>query len=75
MDKNEIVNSLRIFKNRRDDLLHEDSASFEHHLDRFVEFCLKDPLINKIMQPISTKYETDIEFWKRQQMTLNMSFI
>lgn len=66
MDKNEIVNSLRIFKNRRNDLLHEDSASFEHHLDRFVEFCLKDPLVNKIMQPISTKYETDIDSWMKE---------
>ncbi len=66
MDKNEIVNSLRIFKNRRDDLLHEDSASFEHHLDRFVEFCLKDPLVNKIMEPISTKYESDIDSWMKE---------
>lgn len=66
MDKNEIINSLRIFKNRRDDLLHEDSASFEHHLDRFVDFCLKDPLINKIMHPISTKYESDIDSWMKE---------
>lgn len=66
MDKNEIVNSLIIFKNRRDDLLHEDNASFEHHLDRFVEFCLKDPIVNKILQPISTKYETDIDLWMKE---------
>ncbi|MDY6854521.1 MAG: toll/interleukin-1 receptor domain-containing protein [Thermodesulfobacteriota bacterium] len=65
MDKNEIVNSLRIFKNRRDDLLHEDSASFEHHLDRFVKFCQKDLLIKKIMQPLSTTYETDIDSWMK----------
>jgi len=66
MDKNEIVNSLRIFKNRRDDLLHEDSASFEHHLDRFVNFCFKNPLINKIIQPISKKYESDIDSWIKE---------
>lgn len=65
MKKHEIVNSLRIFKSRRDDLLHEDSAAFEHHLDRFVEFCLKDPLIQKIMQPISTRYEPDVDSWMK----------
>ena len=66
MGKNEILTSLRIFKNRRDDLLHEDSASFEHHLERFVEFCLKDPLINGIMQPISGKFKGDIDAWMKE---------
>jgi len=63
MEKKEIVNSLRIFKSRRDDLLHEDSATFDHHLDRFVEFCQKDPLIQKIMQPISARYDLNVDSW------------
>lgn len=65
MEKNEIINSLRLFKSRRDDLLHEDSTSFEHHLDRFVDFCLGDVLINKIMQPLSTKYQIDVDTWMK----------
>ena len=63
MEKNEIVNSLRIFKSRRDDMLHEDSATFDHHLGRFVDFCQKDPLIQKIIQPISEIFKPDVDSW------------
>lgn len=68
MEKNEIINSLRIFKNRRDDLLHEDSATFEHNLDRFVDFCKKDPLVQKVIQPLIKKFEisADPDEWMKE---------
>ena len=37
--KDEVANSLRTFRNRRDALLHEDVAMFDHHFERFLEFC------------------------------------
>ena len=38
-DKEEVLNSLRKFKSRRDDLLHEDVSTFNHHFERFLEYC------------------------------------
>ncbi len=66
MEKREIVDSLRVFKTRRDDLLHEDSSTFEHHIDRFITFCSKDPLIQKILEPLNTRIKTDVDAWMEE---------
>lgn len=61
--KDEIVNSLRVFKSRRDTLLHEDIAAFDHHLERFLEFCGTDPLTRSVLDPLETKSVTDPNEW------------
>lgn len=61
--KDEIVNSLRVFKNRRDSLLHEDVATFDHHLERFLEFCDADPLARSVLAPLETKSTIDVSQW------------
>lgn len=62
MTRNDVANSLRTFKSRRDDLLHEDVATFEHHLDRFLDFCANDPLARKILTPIEGM-TVDVDAW------------
>jgi hypothetical protein len=59
----EITKSLRTFKSRRDDLLHEDPDTFEHHLQRFVDFCRQNPLIQKVLAPLETKHNPDVVAW------------
>lgn len=63
MSKSDITSSLRNFKNRRDDLLHEDASTFEHHLSRFVEFCQKDELVQGLLLPIEESQEIDVNSW------------
>lgn len=63
MTKEEITDSLRQFKNRRDAVLHEDIGALEHCLKRFVKFCNSDPLVRKVIDPISDSYNVDIETW------------
>lgn len=60
LDRNQVSNSLREFKRRRDNLLHEDAAEMEHHLRRFVEFCDADELIQRAIQNMA---EMDTESW------------
>lgn len=59
----DITNSLRIFRRRRDDLLHEDADAFDHHLERFVEFCRDDPLVQRVLGPLVSKYTVDVDSW------------
>ena len=61
--KEEIANFLRVFKIRRDDLLHEDTSAFNHHLERFIEFCRTNPLVQQVLAPIEGKFELDVEGW------------
>lgn len=61
--KEEIINSLRTFKNRRDSLLHEDVATFDHHLERFLEFCNADLLARSVLAPLETKSVVDPNEW------------
>jgi hypothetical protein len=61
--KEEITTSLRIFKTRRDDLLHEDPDTFDHHLDRFVEFCRTNSLVQQAIAPLEGKYNPDASAW------------
>jgi hypothetical protein len=49
LTKDDVVNSLRTFKSRRDDALHEDVATFDHHFERFVQFCDSDPLAQSVL--------------------------
>jgi hypothetical protein len=63
LSKEEITNYLRIFKTRRDDLLHEDPDTFDHHLERFVEFCHANPLVQQVLAPLEGKYNPDVDSW------------
>jgi hypothetical protein len=63
LSKDEITKSLRLFKSRRDDLLHEDAAAFDHHLNRFVEFCRTDALVQQVLLASRGKDEPDVEQW------------
>ena len=63
LSKEEIVESLRIFRRLRDNLLHEDVAAFDHHCDRFLEFCGSDTLALGILAPLERKFETDVDAW------------
>jgi hypothetical protein len=57
------MNSVRIFKTRRDDLLHEDTDTFDHHLERFIEFCRTNPLVQRVLTPLESKFSIDAEGW------------
>lgn len=63
LPKEEITNGLRVFKTRRDDLLHEDVATFDHHLDRFVEFCRTNSLVQRVLAPLEEKFRIDADAW------------
>ncbi len=63
LPKEEIVDSLKVFKQRRDYLLHEDVAAFDHYCERFVEFCDSNPLVQRILAPLEKKFETDVDAW------------
>ncbi len=62
-DKEEVLNSLRKFKSRRDDLLHEDVSTFNHHFERFLEYCGTDPLVRGVLGPIEPNSTTDVGQW------------
>jgi TIR domain len=61
--KEEIINSLRAFKTRRDALLHEDSATFDHNFERFVEFCKSDTLTRSVLNPLEDRSTADLAEW------------
>jgi TIR domain len=61
--KDQIETSLRTFKSRRDNLLHEDTAAFNHHLERFLEFCNTDPLTQTVLAPFETKTVANLNQW------------
>ena len=48
--RDEVSNSLREFKRRRDALLHGDTAEMELHLRRFVQYCDGDSFILLALQ-------------------------
>jgi hypothetical protein len=66
--KEQIANSLRLFKSRRDDLLHEDVAAFDHHIQRFTEFCRSDPLIQLVLKPLQDRFSVNIEEWWQKNL-------
>ena len=61
--KEEVIRSLQMFTSRRDDLLHEDGETFEHHLERFVRFADRDPLVQSVFKPIEDSIESDLDGW------------
>jgi len=66
LSKDQITYSLRLFVTRRDDLLHEDEAAFEYHLQRFIEFCQNDVLVQSIINPLQQNLSVNVdEWWQR----------
>lgn len=64
MTPQEIINSLQDFKNRRDDLMHEDVNGFDHLAGRFIDFCENDTLIQTILNPLKDRFPNiDTEQW------------
>jgi hypothetical protein len=63
LSRDEITNSLRIFKSRRDNLLHEDVTTFDHHLARFLEFCNTDPLTRSVLEHFERQSSVDLDQW------------
>lgn len=63
LSKESIANSLRLFKSRRDDMLHEDVAAFDHHLQRFIELCQSDQLIRSALQGLLERITVETERW------------
>lgn len=76
ISKEEIAKSLRSFKSRRDDLLHEDVVAFDHHLQRFVDFCRLDPLVQLVLKPLQERVSINVEEWweKTLQRDSTISF-
>jgi hypothetical protein len=63
LSTNDVSASLRAFKMRRDDLLHDDTATFDHNFERFIAFCRSDPLARKVLGPIESKSTVDLDAW------------
>jgi hypothetical protein len=63
MDKDKLTQSLRVFRERRDDLLHEDSSTFDLNVQRFLEFCDQDELVKPIIDSIEKNQQIDGEAW------------
>lgn len=63
LSKEEVVNSVRVFKSRRDDLLHEDTDAFDHHLERFLALCRANSLVQRVLAPLEGKLSVDVDGW------------
>ncbi len=50
LNRSAVIGSLKEFKSRRDDALHEDDAGFRHHLQRLVAFLDSDSLAAEAMR-------------------------
>src|ERR1035441_8085058 len=61
--KDEVMNSVRVFKSRRDSMLHEDNATFDHHFERFVQFCNTDTLVQGVIAPVLGKSTVELDEW------------
>ena len=62
LTSDQVASSLRQFKSRRDSLLHDDVAMFEHQLERFLDFCASDPLARKVLAPMENR-PADADAW------------
>lgn len=67
LSKESVSRSLKAFKSRRDALLHEDSNTFNHHLDRFIQFLSNDELAQQVLSSIDTA-SVDHEQWIRNTL-------
>lgn len=63
LSREQVTESLRTFTSRRDDLLHEDEATFGHNLKRFVDFCQTDSLVQSVIAPLRDTYSVDANEW------------
>jgi hypothetical protein len=63
LSSEEVTKSLQLFKRRRDDLLHEDADTFDHHLERFIQFCRTDPLARRVLAPLEERLTVDVDGW------------
>lgn len=66
LSKDDIIDSLHKFKRRREALLLEDISTFEHHLERFLQFCRRDPLLQRVLNPIEKEVAVDLDDWWTQ---------
>jgi hypothetical protein len=62
-DQKEIVEALKGFKTRRDELLHESTDSFEHYLDRFLLYLESNSFLGAIIKPMSENHINIDEWW------------
>lgn len=62
----QVAESLRGFKERRDALLHDDESAFEHHLERFLQFCEADPLAQPVIAKIKSSSSISADSWWAQ---------
>jgi len=63
LTKDEIVKSLRTFRERRDALLHEDVVTFDHTFERFINFCDTDTLAKAVLATVDGKSTEDLNAW------------
>jgi hypothetical protein len=63
LTKDEIVKSLRTFRERRDALLHEDVVTFDHTFERFINFCDTDALTKTALATVDGKSTEDLNAW------------
>lgn len=63
MSTEEITKFLQLFKRRRDDMLNEDADTFDHHLERFIQFCRTNPLVRRVLDPLEGKVSVDANAW------------
>jgi hypothetical protein len=63
MSAEDITKSLQLFKRRRDDMLNEDADTFDHHLERFIQFCRTNPLARRVLESLEGKGSVDVDAW------------
>lgn len=69
MTKEQTASSLRTFKSRRDALLHDDTSTFDHALQRFVEFCRTDMLAQVVLAPVLERGQPDADAWWKENIS------
>jgi hypothetical protein len=63
LTKDDITTSVRTFKSRRDNLLHDDITTFDHNFERFLEFCRNDRLVRLVLGPVESTSAVDLDAW------------
>ena len=64
--RDQVTQTLRDFKRKRDNLLHEDESLFAEHLDQFLSLCQKDQILSSIILPVETKFTVDAVEWLKK---------
>ncbi len=72
-EKDQITRTLREFKRKRDNLIHEDEALFDQHLEQFLSLCQKDQILSSIIRPIEAKFTVDTAEWVKKLHNRNSS--